>query len=144
MSQQEVAYRRVLGALRASILRGELQEGDRLPSVREIATMYGVSAGTASRAISALATEGVVVVRHGSGTYVRRFQAIRRSSPGRLSRDRWGAGQPISDADIPERVLVANIETGEVPAPEWVAEPFGVQPDTPVVFRSRQYVVDRK
>jgi GntR family transcriptional regulator len=144
VSQHEAAYRRVLGALRGLILRGELREGDRLPSVRGIVAQYGVSSGTASRAISALAAEGVVVARHGSGVYVRRFRAIRRSSPGRLSRNLWGTGQRISDADIPERALVSNIEVGETAAPEWAAEALGIGADSPVVFRSRRYVVDDK
>jgi GntR family transcriptional regulator len=112
--------------------------------VRDIVSRYGVSSGTAAHAISALAAEGVVVVRHGSGTFVRRFQAIRRSSPERLSHERWGTGERISDADVPERALVANIETGEVAAPEWAAEALGMEPGGPVVFRSRQYVVDGK
>lgn len=70
--------------------------------------------------------------------------AIRRSSPGRLSRQQWGTGQRISDADIPERALVSNIEVGEMAAPEWAAEALGIEPDSPVIFRSRQYVVDEK
>jgi len=46
VSQHEAAYRRVLGALRGLILRGELREGDRLPSVREIvaAEALGIAA----------------------------------------------------------------------------------------------------
>ncbi|GAA4468698.1 aminotransferase-like domain-containing protein [Phytohabitans houttuyneae] len=44
--------------------------GDRLPSSRELVERYRVSPVTVSRAIAALAAEGAVVTRPGSGTYV--------------------------------------------------------------------------
>lgn len=47
-----------------------LSPGDRLPSSRELVHQHQVSPVTVSRAIAALAAEGVVVSRPGSGTYV--------------------------------------------------------------------------
>lgn len=142
-SQPEpAAYRRVLGELRALVLSGELREGDRLPPVREIMARYDVSSGTAARALAALRSEGLVVARHGSGVFVRRFRQIWRSSPQRLSRERWQAGAAIQDADTQGRERVVDVEVGEVPAPDWVADALGVDVGEPVVYRSRSFLVD--
>src|SRR5690606_10554724 len=123
----EPAYRRVVAALRNSIESGELAEGDKLPSVRAIANQHGVPLGTATRALAELRAEGLVIARHGAGVYVRQFRSIRRSSPSRLARERWGSGAAIQDADTAERPRVVDVETGEAPAPDWVAEPLGVE-----------------
>ena len=138
----EPAYRRVVAALREAIQSGELSEGDKLPSVREIARQHGVTVGTATRALTELRAEGLVVARHGAGVFVRRFRSIRRSSPGRLARERWGSGAAIQDADTADRPRVVDVETGEAPAPDWVAEPLGLEVGRPVATRSRRFLVE--
>ncbi|MFV6031547.1 PLP-dependent aminotransferase family protein [Streptomyces sp. NPDC056264] len=57
-------------SLRALLAR--LSPGDRLPSSRELTKEYRVGPATVARAIAALAAEGAVVTRPGSGTYVAR------------------------------------------------------------------------
>jgi DNA-binding transcriptional MocR family regulator len=47
-----------------------MRPGERLPSTRELTARYGVSPVTLSRALAALAAEGVLITRPGSGTYV--------------------------------------------------------------------------
>lgn len=138
----EPVYRRVVAALRAAIESGEFAEGDKLPSVREIARQHGVPLGTATRALAELRAEGLVVARHGAGVYVRQFRSIRRSSPSRLSRERWGSGAAIQDADTADRPRVVDVETGEAPAPEWVAESLNIEVGSPVAVRSRRFLVD--
>lgn len=54
--------------LRALLAR--LSPGDRLPSSRELVKEYRVGPATVARAIAALAAEGAVVTRPGSGTFV--------------------------------------------------------------------------
>lgn len=57
----------------AAILReeaGRLRPGDRLPSSRELTRRHGVSPVTVSRALAALAAEGRVITRPGSGAFV--------------------------------------------------------------------------
>lgn len=49
---------------------GSMRPGERLPSTRELTARYGVSPVTLSRALAALAAEGVLITRPGSGTYV--------------------------------------------------------------------------
>ena len=58
--------------LRSRIDAGELAPGDRLPPVRELATIEHVSAAVAGEAYAMLARESRVVSRVGRGTYVAR------------------------------------------------------------------------
>jgi DNA-binding transcriptional regulator YhcF (GntR family) len=56
--------------LRALIRTGELGAGERLPSFRRLAEWAGVNVGTVRTVYEALEQEGVVVSRHGQGTFV--------------------------------------------------------------------------
>jgi GntR family transcriptional regulator / MocR family aminotransferase len=56
--------------LRASIRRGALAPGARLPSSREYAQTLGLGRNTVTAAFDKLVQEGWLVARHGSGTYV--------------------------------------------------------------------------
>ena len=56
--------------LRALISTGELAAGERLPSFRRLAEWAGVNVGTVRAVYEALEREGLVVSRHGRGTFV--------------------------------------------------------------------------
>src|SRR5438128_1462452 len=60
----------IIGELRAQIASGALPRGARLPTERELARRFAVSAPTVREAIRALDAMGLVEVRHGSGAYV--------------------------------------------------------------------------
>jgi DNA-binding transcriptional MocR family regulator len=60
----------VAAALRGRITHGELRPGLRLPSERALATQLGVSRVTVVRALTRLRLEGLILTRHGSGTFV--------------------------------------------------------------------------
>jgi GntR family transcriptional regulator len=133
---------RVADALREAILSGEMPDGTRLPSLAELAQTYGVSPDVARQAVAALRRERLVVTRHGAGTFVSRFALIVRSSPGRLARDRWGAGADIQDADTGPRPRTVGTVVAEVPAPEFAATALDVEPGSPVLARSRRFLVE--
>jgi len=59
--------------LRARIIEGEFPAGARLPSETELSETYGVSRVTVRTAVQLLESQGIVTVRHGSGTYVANF-----------------------------------------------------------------------
>lgn len=63
-------YEQVAERIRSSILSGAFPAGSRLPSERELAQRLGVSRPAVREAIGALQNLGLVVTRHGSGTYV--------------------------------------------------------------------------
>jgi len=60
----------VAATLRGRIAHGELRPGMRLPSERALAARLNVSRVTVVRALTRLRLEGLVVTRHGSGTFV--------------------------------------------------------------------------
>lgn len=63
-------YEQVADQIKAGILNGSYQPGTRLPSERDLAHRLKVSRPAVREAIGALQNEGMVITRHGSGTYV--------------------------------------------------------------------------
>jgi DNA-binding transcriptional regulator YhcF (GntR family) len=60
----------ILASIRRRIASGELKPGDRVPSTRQITRKWGVAMATATRVLTALQQEGLVVARPGIGTVV--------------------------------------------------------------------------
>jgi len=56
------------------IQSGDYDEGDRLPSIMELARSFGVGHPTVREALTKLETIGAVEIRHGSGVYVTRSE----------------------------------------------------------------------
>jgi GntR family transcriptional regulator, transcriptional repressor for pyruvate dehydrogenase complex len=54
----------------AQILAGELQSNNRLPTVQEMASRFGVSRTVIRETVALLKADGLIVVRHGSGMFV--------------------------------------------------------------------------
>ncbi|MET9509485.1 TetR/AcrR family transcriptional regulator C-terminal domain-containing protein [Streptomyces flavidovirens] len=63
-------YLRIVAAIRRRISDGELAPGDRVPSTRQIAGEWGVALATATKALTTLRLEGLVVARPRIGTVV--------------------------------------------------------------------------
>jgi GntR family transcriptional regulator len=63
-------YMQVVRQLRAQIAAGELRDGDRLPSQREMMARWHISMQTASKVIGAMKTEGIAVPSVGRDTVV--------------------------------------------------------------------------
>ena len=62
---------KIAASIRAAILSGELEPGQRLPSGAELARFFGAAGMTVQKAIRTLADEGFVRTKGGSGVYVR-------------------------------------------------------------------------
>ena len=65
------------GQILDQIVSGRLNEGDRLPTEKEICSMFGVSRPVVREALLRLRADGLVQARQGSGTYVLRRPADR-------------------------------------------------------------------
>lgn len=63
-------YRQLVDKLRVAVKKGELQPGDRLPTVQELADRLGVAKGTIKRAYDELGNMGVLEKIQGRGTFV--------------------------------------------------------------------------
>ena len=68
-------YEQVKDGLRRLMVTGVLRSGDRLPSVRQLATQLTVNPNTIARAYSELEAEGYVCTVSGKGTFVAEVQS---------------------------------------------------------------------
>ncbi|GAA1770027.1 MULTISPECIES: GntR family transcriptional regulator [Streptomonospora] len=133
-------YREIAEDVRTAIASGRLSDGDRVPGENDLMKQYGVARATARQALSVLINEGIVVAIRGSGVYVRAFRPLRRHGPRRLSRELWGAGRAIWQADSPDGSFETDsVEVAEVPAPAYVARALGLADEAAVVRRHRRY-----
>lgn len=64
-------YLRVSRRIEEAISKGVIRPGDALPSERDIAEMSGISRVTVRKAVQDLVRSGLLVQKHGSGTFVR-------------------------------------------------------------------------
>jgi len=88
-------YLQISEQIRRMVALGALQPGDRLPTVRELASRTRVNRNTAARAIQHLESQGLVRTRVGQGTFV-------ADEARRVGRERLGR---VVDASI-DRLLV--------------------------------------
>lgn len=63
-------YQQIAEEIRQDILRQNFLPGDRLPSVREMATRWHCTIGTIQKAYNSLAQQGLIISRPGQGTHV--------------------------------------------------------------------------
>jgi len=123
-------YLQITQFYRDRIESGELKEGDRVPSARQIVDHWKVAHATAAKVLSTLRSEGLVTTTSGGagGTVV----APRNN-------------RPPADDDVPavkQRVPVhppgehSRVAAAEVVrAPKWVAEALGVDAGAEVIRR---------
>ncbi|PSK98181.1 GntR family transcriptional regulator [Murinocardiopsis flavida] len=136
-------YRTIAAALRAAIASGDLADGDRIPGENALMKRYGVARATARQALSMLINEGIVTAVRGSGVYVRSFKPLRRHGPNRLSRELWGAGRAIWQADTADRGYTTDrIRIATADPPGHVARALALADSDRVLLRSRRYSLD--
>lgn len=126
-------YRRIAVQIKDRIERGELEPGDRIPSVREIVRDEGVSVATATRVASVLRAEGYAETIPGIGT-VARMPSKLTTGPDRLQLQRT-TGSGFKQG---ERVEIISAEL--VPASPEVADALEVEVGAQVVQRRRRYL----
>ena len=133
MPEIEVAapkYLQIAQHLREQIIRGDLAPGDEVPSERSLASTWGVSRPTATRALEALRQEGMVTSVVGAGTFVRDVHAYRRALH-RYHRFRergaqYGPGESVE-------IVAAELRS----APDYVAEALRTTAGAPAMMRRR-------
>ncbi len=110
----------VRNEIRRLILSGEYPVGSKLPNEDRLCERFGVSRVTIREAVRALIEDGLVVRRHGSGTYVTRHPLLRNSldtnfsyteyletSGVRAGRKLLGARRMSADPDTAEALNLA-------------------------------------
>ena len=69
-SEPRSIYLQIADQVRGRVLQGEWEDGERIPSIREMAVELGVNPNTVTRSYQALLDWGVVVNRRGRGYFV--------------------------------------------------------------------------
>ncbi|MEU7136482.1 PLP-dependent aminotransferase family protein [Streptomyces sp. NPDC046261] len=111
----------------AGILRGELNRyspGEKLPSSRALVERFHVSPVTVSRALAALAAEGLVRTRPGAGA----FRAEPHPAPGRPGDTSWqqvALSAETGDEAVPRSVDASDVMTSLASPPPGVIELSG-------------------
>jgi GntR family transcriptional regulator len=72
-------YQQVADGIKELIARGKLAEGASLPPVRQLAADLGVNLNTIATAYRELQKDGLIVVKHGSGSVVASRTSTERS-----------------------------------------------------------------
>jgi GntR family transcriptional regulator len=70
-------YLQIINQIIQKVMVGDWQSGFHLPSIRELASITGVSVITVKRAYSELEQEGVIVTQPGRGSFIAESKAIR-------------------------------------------------------------------
>lgn len=63
-------YLQIVEQIHKSLENGELQKGDQLPTVRQMATDLRINFNTVARAYRILDESGLISTQHGRGTYI--------------------------------------------------------------------------
>ncbi|UGQ10025.1 GntR family transcriptional regulator [Yinghuangia sp. ASG 101] len=137
--------RQIADELRAQIVSGALEPGAALPSESVLVETYGTSPTTARQAVRLLKEEGLVVSERGRGVFVRKHPPTIHMGSHRFSRKTRAEGKAAFEAEIEaqgRRWGQEILELADVPAPKWVAEWFGIEPETTVFVRRRRNWVD--
>lgn len=108
--------RRVFLSLRDEIANGMLPDGEQLPGEQRLAETYGVSRVTVRRALQALAADGLIERRAGSGTIVRRGNEAAKP----VAMDFTTLMPQL--VEMGQRTTARLLSFSYAPAPEFVAE----------------------
>ena len=114
-------YMQVVRQLRAQIASGELRDGDRLPSQRQMMARWHISMQTASKVIGAMKTEGIAIPSVGRDTLVAPGAAARIAAAAQ------GASNVHATSLAPAPgATVTAVTAGKTAAPAPVAELLGI------------------
>lgn len=108
----EPIYRQILGQLRRLIAAGQLAEGERLPSVREVALVHAVNPMTVSRAYGLAEAEGLLERLRGKGMVVAAQSARGRSQSERLAlleTSLMALARQIQELELPAELVLRRL-----------------------------------
>lgn len=136
------AYLQIADDIRSQILDGALSGEDQLPSESALMADYGVSRIVVRQALDVLRSEGLIVKRHGLGSFVRAQQPPRKRVLGVLYDER-PAGSPFAAAtsaggQTPEW----DYQSRRTTASKVIAERLGIEPGDPVMRTSYRFHAD--
>ncbi|MFO1228561.1 GntR family transcriptional regulator [Roseateles sp.] len=92
-TEQGPIYQQLADRLAVQLLDGQPEEGEAMPSVRQLASSYLINPLTVTRALQTLAEHGLVEMRRGMGMYVTpgARERLRRQERERFLKRDWPA-----------------------------------------------------
>jgi GntR family transcriptional regulator len=145
MAKEPPAYLRVAADIRAQIAAGELQPGDRIPPVAQLAEQYGLNVTSIRSAISVLQTEGLIDSRQGSGRFVKGSARIVRRAHARSMRNQAGSTSPFArDVAATGGTARWDHQSERTTATPRIAERLGIQAGDPVMRTKYKYLADER
>ncbi len=110
-------------SLRERLAPGRARPGDRLPPEKELAEGLGISRGTLRLALERLESNGEIVRRQGSGTFVGRVASPPAFSEGLEVLESYASLARRQG----KRLSVRNLQIEQAPVPGYVAEALGLR-----------------
>lgn len=130
---EEPAYRRIAKFYRGKIQKGDLQDGAKLPSERELCQLHDVSTITARNAVRLLQEWGFAIGIRGKGVFVRRLTKLTRIAPQRYFRGQE-ARTYVREAEASGVPLNVDHHTKRGKAPARIARRLGIETGAPVTI----------
>lgn len=69
-SSERPVYQQIIDRVKRDVAQGLLQKGDKLPTVRYLATQLAINPNTIAKAYQLLELEGIITTRPGAGTFI--------------------------------------------------------------------------
>ena len=105
-------YLQICDGYRQQILSGILQQGERMPSVRELATQLTINPNTIQRAYRELELQGWVVSVPGKGSFVCGVPGDREDPAGKLLQEFDDLCARLTALGVSRQDLIRRVEEG--------------------------------
>ena len=142
-------WRTIYDTLRAEIVNGSFNAGDKLPTEKEFSERFDVNRHTVRRALAELSQVGIIAVRRGSGAYVAEgvldYKIGRRT---RFSQNVADLGRTPSNRVVRSEIVKLEDRVAERLALKpgrsaILLESIGEADSTPVCFSQQYFPADR-
>ena len=136
--RRKALYLEVIEVLMRGIQEGKYPPGAKLPSEEQLAREMGISRVTLREALRALAEDGILFRRHGSGTFVRDKKAMPVQDLSTI----LSISTMFARAGLEHQIVKADHR--RIPANQRVAEKLGMNPGEEVWEIERLRAIDGK
>lgn len=128
-------YKQIYEDMKQTI-EGRLEIGDRLPSEVELIEKYNVSRSTLRRALKLLSNDGLILIKHGKGMFVK-SPGIQMNTSDVVNYD--GFYEMLTKEGL--EVKINLISSEKVIPPKYVAETFGCNETQQIYLIHRMYSI---
>ncbi len=133
-------YLQIKEIILTQIHEKELLPGEKIPSEREMAAIYGINRMTVKRAVSALVSEGVLVSVHGKGTFVATKKANKLVYRIQSSQKSVGFGALLRESGLKQNDKI--IASGRIKAGNYLSKKLNLNKEDDVYVLQRLRFAD--